>query len=83
MKGLRKHGEILINDGVINELSFRNAAVKCVFVMNCVAVLDLRMFYLSRPMRKIYLSHRRSAKAQASLRIRAFSPEPSLFANAI
>ena len=27
-----------------------------------------------------YLSHRRSAKAQASLRIRAVSPEPSLFA---
>ena len=26
-----------------------------------------------------YLSHKRSAKAQASLRIRAVSPEPSLF----
>ena len=28
-----------------------------------------------------YLSHRRPAKAQASLRIRAVSPEPSLFAH--
>ena len=30
-------------------------------------------------MRLWYLSHRRPAKAQASLRIRAVSPEPSLF----
>ena len=29
----------------------------------------------------MYLSHRRPAKAQASLRIRAVSPEPSLFAH--
>ena len=34
-----------------------------------------------RCMRLWYLSHRRPAKAQASLRIRAVSPEPSLFAN--
>ena len=32
-------------------------------------------------MRFWYLSHRRPAKAEASLRIRAVSPEPSLFAN--
>ena len=32
-------------------------------------------------MRLCDLSHRRPAKAQASLRIRALSPEPSLFAN--
>ena len=32
-------------------------------------------------MRLCYLSHRRPAKAQASLRIRAVSPEPSLFAH--
>ena len=32
-------------------------------------------------MRLWYLSHRRPAKAQASLRIRAVSPEPSLFAH--
>ena len=31
-------------------------------------------------MRIWYLSYRRSAKAQASLRIRAVSPKPSLFA---
>ena len=34
---------------------------------------------LSQLMRLWYLSHRRPAKAQASLRIRAVSPEPSLF----
>ena len=32
-------------------------------------------------MRLWYLSHRRPAKTQASLRIRAISPEPSLFAH--
>ena len=32
-------------------------------------------------MRLWYLSHRRPAKAQASLRIHAVSPEPSLFAH--
>ena len=32
-------------------------------------------------MRKGYLSHRRPAKDQSNLRIRAVSPEPSLFAN--
>ena len=37
--------------------------------------------YLSQLMRLWYLSHRRPAKAQASLRIRAVSPEPSLFAH--
>ena len=37
--------------------------------------------YLSQLIRLWHLSHRRSAKAQASLRIRAVLPEPSLFAN--
>ena len=36
--------------------------------------------YLSQLRRLWYLSHRRPAKAQASLRIRAVSPEPLLFA---
>ena len=36
---------------------------------------------LSQLMRFWYLSHRRPAKAQASLRIGAVLPEPSLFAN--
>ena len=31
-------------------------------------------------MRLWYLSHRRAAKAQASLRVRAVSPDPSLLA---
>ena len=34
---------------------------------------------MSQLMRLWFLSHRWSAKAQASLRIRAVSPEPSLF----
>ena len=37
--------------------------------------------YMSQLMRFWYLSHRQPAKAQASLRIRAVSPEPSLFAH--
>ena len=36
---------------------------------------------MSQLMRSWYLSHRRPAKAQASMRIRAVSPEPSLFAH--
>ena len=36
---------------------------------------------MSQRMRFWYLSHRRPAKAQASLRIRAVSPEPLLFAH--
>ena len=36
---------------------------------------------MNQLMRLWYLSHRRSAKAQASLRIRAVSPEPSLVAH--
>ena len=50
---------------------------------------DVRFMYpalwkqneMSQLMRLWYLSHRRPAKAQASLRIRADSPEPSLFAH--
>ena len=38
-------------------------------------------WYMSQFMRLWCLSHRRPAKAQASLRIRAVSPEPSLFAH--
>ena len=41
------------------------------------------MTQLSQLMRLWYLSHRGSAKAQASLLIRAVSPEPSLFAHMI
>ena len=36
---------------------------------------------MSQLMRLRYLSHRQPAKAQASLRTRAVSPEPSLFAH--
>ena len=37
--------------------------------------------YVQKHMRKGYLSHRRPAKAQASLRMSAVSPEPLLFAD--
>ena len=40
-----------------------------------------RSHNMSQLMRLWYLSNRRPAKAQASLRIRAVSPEPSLFAH--
>ena len=43
--------------------------------------LDTFEVDLSQLMRLWYLSHRRPAKAQASLRIRAVSPEPLLFAH--
>ena len=38
---------------------------------------------MSRHMWKGYISHRQTAKAQASLRIRAVSPKPSLFSHTI
>ena len=38
---------------------------------------------MSRHMRKRYLSHRQTVKAQASLHICAVSPEPSLFAHTV
>ena len=43
--------------------------------------LNHMKLYLGQHMRLWYLSHRRQAKAQASLCIRAVSPEPSLFAH--
>ena len=39
------------------------------------------MWYMDRVKRIWYLSHMRAAKVQASLRIRAVSPEPSLLAH--
>ena len=43
--------------------------------------INLTKRYLSQLMRLWYLSHKRLAKAQASLSTRAVSPEPSLFAH--
>ena len=43
--------------------------------------VQIRILHWSQLMRLWYLSHRRPAKAQASLHIRAVSPEPSLFAH--
>ena len=57
-------------------------AQKMLFYMLChIKKIGRFLKYLSQPMRLWYLSHRRPAKAQASLRIRAVSPEPSMFAH--
>ena len=47
----------------------------------CSSSMKWCIRYLSQLMRFWYLSHRRTAKAQASLRFRAVSPEPLLFAH--
>ena len=53
----------------------------------CPCCLIFKCGYMKMPnimsqlMRLWYLSHRRPSKAQASLRIREVSPEPSLFAH--
>ena len=46
-----------------------------------IVVKNCHDLHLSQLMRLWYLSHRRPAKAQVSLRIRTVSPEPSLFAH--
>ena len=55
------------------------------FVLTDVFVYLYGLYEIGHEMRQLmrfwYLSHRRPAKAQASLRIRAVSPEPSLFAH--
>ena len=56
-------------------LSFRNASNTLDSIYVCICYQEM-----SQLMRLWYLSHRRPAKAQASLRIRSVLPEPSLFA---
>ena len=58
--------------------SFSRFLYKRVFLMDNILRTDP---YMSQLMRLWYLSHRQLAKAQASLRICAVSPEPSLFAH--
>ena len=54
----------------------------CTLIHQIVSpVVRAATHWMSQLMRLWYLSHRRPAKAQASLRIRAVSPEPSLFAH--
>ena len=50
-------------------------------ILRQILGLKLAHTYLSQLMGLWYLSHRRPAKAQASLHICAVSPEPSLFAH--
>ena len=49
--------------------------------LSCTQLCRLSTHHLSQLMRLWYLSHRRPVKAQASLRICAVSPQPSLFAH--
>ena len=58
-------------------LTFKTYFITCfVFLL-----VPLEGYDMSQLMSLWYLSHRRPAKAQATLRIRAVSPEPSLFAH--
>ena len=60
----------------LSEMAFNLDALKEIIGCERYGIL-----FLIKLMRFWYLSHRRPAKAQASLRIRAVSPEPSLFAH--
>ena len=60
---------------------WKSPEIHTYFMLICLNIMDFYGNYLSQLMRLWYLSHRRPAKAQASLRIYAVSPEPSLFAH--
>ena len=55
--------------------------LKCPFLRNNKNSNNGKILYLDRVKRIWYLSPMRAAKVQASLRIRAVSPEPSLLAH--
>ena len=63
----------------------RNSVIRLTGRLDMTIVVDWdvkpQIKQMSQLMRLWYLSYRRPAKAQASLRIRAVSPEPSLFAH--
>ena len=60
---------------------WKSPEIHTYFMLIRLNIMDFYGNYLSQLMRLWYLSHRRPAKAQASLRICAVSPEPSLFAH--
>ena len=73
---------------VYNVTLLTSELFKTVHCYNCILKKHAIMILMidlnsdrSKLMRLWYLSHRRPAKAQASLCIRAVSPEPSLFAH--
>ena len=77
-----------VSKSIKNSLKARDC--KAASLLNCQIQLingltDMVSVILegSRHMKKGYLSHRQTAKAQASLHIRAVSPEPLLFAHTI
>ena len=81
----------MAEDGCTNEVRYpfeRNPSCNVIQCLNsiqmaedgCTSEVSIAS-YLSQLMRLWYLSHRRPAKAQASLRIRVDLPEPSLFAH--
>ena len=55
--------------------------IRCGYSLESRRKLSLNYHQMSHLMRLWYLLHRRPVKAQASLRICAVSPEPSLFAH--
>ena len=61
----------------------RGSIVGFLLIMFSVGLAIEYSSYLDRVKRIWYLSHMRAAKVQASLRIRAVSPEPSLLAQAV
>ena len=68
-----------IIDGTGSYLCRVSVCIRGVLHMICISIHIYWILYLSQLRRLWYLSHRRPAKAQASLRIRAVSPEPPLF----
>ena len=78
--------EISVFKALITRLSVFSVCLSSIYWKLCINALPFReevrsKLKLSQPMRLWYLSHERPAKDQASLPIRAVSPEPSLFAH--
>ena len=77
-----RHSEIDLT--AVKSLIFVRSSLIRVYTVR-LHLLDLVLYAktpnLSQLIRLWYISHRRSAKAQASLRIRTVSPEPLLFAH--
>ena len=66
---------------LVSWLKWRVQIFSFIILMNKIKLRNIFTSELSQLMRLWYLSYRRPAKARASLRIRAVSLEPSLFAH--
>ena len=82
-------GEVLFSSNLINVCLNKNYFIVMLLRNVCLEdffycprmIRSLLDYHLSQLIRWWYLSHRRPAKPQTSLRIWAVSPEPSLFAD--